>query len=472
MTPHNPGLSLTRFALALVVAIGLAPLLPTARAQTDTDGVFHSPQRTFLIPFTTDKNDARLKTVILHVSDDQGRNYNRAMNLPAPGPKSKDGSGQFRYTAPRDGNFWFVVQTQDNDGTLRPPNLNTVQPGLKVCVDTEPPQATLSPVLQPKDAPVGVVWSIQDDNLKLNSLRLEYRVLPRTDWIELPVLKVIQGEHDWNPGTTSEIEVRLSVQDRAGNETVKTTRLTPGGGGGTGTGGTTTPGTGGKPNVPAYEPLQHGRVQMVNKRRIQLNYEIANKGPSGVATVEVWYTYDTKTWNLYSKNAPETSPFVVEMEKEGRYGFTLVAKSGVNLSDPAPKAGDEPQLWVEVDETPPAVRLLSVEVGPAADDRTMKIMWNATDKFMAAQPITISYAASTESSKPVDEWTWTPLAPGIANDGKYTWKIPENVPYQMYIRVEASDQAGNVGKAQTAQPVKVDLNRPKVTIIEAKPADK
>jgi hypothetical protein len=458
-----------RLTLALVVAVGLAPLLPVARAQ-DGEGIYYSPKRTFLIPFTTDPTDKRIKSVILHVSEDQGRTYNIAATVNAPGPGARPEDKVFRFTAQKDGWYWFVVQTQEFNGDFHPPNLNTVQPGLKVCVDTDPPTVTLSPVLQPREGTAGVVWNIQDENLKLLSLRLEYRIPPRTDWTELPIQKLAQSEHNWNAGTTSEIEVRLTVQDRAGNETVKTTRVTPVTAGGAGPG----PGTSVKPAGPTPDQTPRGKVLMVNKRKIQLNYKIDDFGPSGVSTVEVWYTFDTKKWTLYSSNkidkdTPRNQPYIVEMGGEGRYGFTLIAKSGVGFSDPPPAVGDEPQIWVEVDETPPAVRLISVDVGRGPETGTITIRWSATDKFLADKPITISYAAS-ENGSPVSQWTT--IAQNIGNDGKYVWKMPDGVPFKMHIKVEAVDQAGNVGRDEARQPIPVDLKIPKVTIIGAEAAGK
>jgi hypothetical protein len=156
------------------------------------------------------------------------------------------------------------------------------------------------------------------------------------------------------------------------------------------------------------------------------------------------------------------------MGGEGRYGFTIIAKSGVGFSDPPPAVGDEPQLWVEVDETPPAVHLLSAEVGRGPETGTITIRWTAADKFLADKPITISYASADGS--PVKQWTT--IASNIANDGKYVWKMPDGVPFKMYIKVEAVDQAGNVGKDELQQPMPVDLKIPKVTIIGAEPAGK
>src|ERR1700730_18680169 len=55
------------------------------------------------------------------------------------------------------------------------------------------------------------------------------------------------------------------------------------------------------------------------------------------------------------------SPYVVEVDKEDLYGFTLVGKSGVGVSKQPPQAGDMPHILVEVDLTKPLVRLLGAE---------------------------------------------------------------------------------------------------------------
>ena len=41
--------------------------------------------------------------------------------------------------------------------------------------------------------------------------------------------------------------------------------------------------------------------------------------------------------------------------------------------------------------------------------------------------------------------------------------MPDGLPYQFFVRVEAIDLAGNVGEAITLERVKVDLSLPKST---------
>src|SRR5262249_54069414 len=76
-------------------------------------------------------------------------------------------------------------------------------------------------------------------------------------------------------------------------------------------------------------PAAHGAgspMTWVNSRRIKLNYEVREVGPSGVAAVELWATRDGKTWQCYSNEPPPAGPLVVHVAEEGSYGFTLVVK--------------------------------------------------------------------------------------------------------------------------------------------------
>src|SRR5207253_6511476 len=81
-------------------------------------------------------------------------------------------------------------------------------------------------------------------------------------------------------------------------------------------------------------------VRMVNTKRISLNYEIKDVGPSGVSTVELWYTQDGKKWEKSDAISKPRPPFVVDLKDEGLYGFTLVSRNGVGLGKRPPSVGD------------------------------------------------------------------------------------------------------------------------------------
>ena len=206
-------------------------------------------------------------------------------------------------------------------------------------------------------------------------------------------------------------------------------------------------------------------VRMVNSKRVSLNYEIKDVGPSGVSVVELWYTQDGKKWDKYDTTSQPRPPFVVELKDEGLYGFTLLARNGVGLGKRPPRGGDQPQVWVEVDTTKPVVKLLDTQVGVSGDGQHLSIHWRATDNNLGQRPITLSYA-----EQPTGPWTL--IAANVENTGSYVWPLPSSVPSRFVLRVEAADLVGNVGMAQMAEPILLDLSQPSVSIVAVEPASK
>jgi hypothetical protein len=199
-------------------------------------------------------------------------------------------------------------------------------------------------------------------------------------------------------------------------------------------------------------------TMIVNTRRIRLNYSVADVGPSGVSAIELWATRDGKTWQRYSNEPPPAGPLVVHVAEEGRYGFTIVVRSGTGLKSPPPETGDAPQLWVEVDETRPLVKIKDVHSGTGRDVGTLYVNYAASDIHLTPRPVSISMSTKKEGP-------WTTIASGLENTGVYGWEMPKDLPYQFYVRVEAEDRAGNVGAYLTSEPIKIDLARPRGTIL-------
>jgi len=75
--------------------------------------------------------------------------------------------------------------------------------------------------------------------------------------------------------------------------------------------------------------------------------------PSKLARIEVYFTQDGGQWQRYPDSVRPTGTVPISVAKDGRYGFILVARSNAGMAKPAPKAGDEPHLTVEVDTTAP-----------------------------------------------------------------------------------------------------------------------
>jgi hypothetical protein len=204
-------------------------------------------------------------------------------------------------------------------------------------------------------------------------------------------------------------------------------------------------------------------TRVVNSKRIVVDYEIKDVGPSGVSTVDLWYTRDGRKWDKCPVGPQRTSPYILEVREEGTYGITLVASSGIGLKKRPPRPGDSPQIWIEVDTTKPLVRLTGCRVGTGTEADSMTITWKASDKHLGDKPITLSYAEQPDGP-------WSTIAANMENTGMYVWKMPTSVPQKMVIRMEVADLAGNIGLSQTREPVMVDLAKPSVAIVNIKPA--
>ena len=434
---------------------GLALL--EASAQEPAGAIFFQ-HRQFKIPFKNEKA-AGVTQVRLYVSSDQGKHWQFTATA-APDEQ------HFRFSTPQDGYYWFAVQTVDSQQKLYPPTVDGLQANLRVIVDTTPPNVQVQ-ALPPRGADVGVSWRVTDENLDMSlpdALRVEYRFAGAAAWIPLAV-QAGANQVYWNPHSNAAIEVRVSARDRAGNVGEDKTLVRQGAGGGQ-----------------PFQPFQQNPIQQpdvlnlerkfVGSRQISLSYDLRDVGPSGVSSVELWYTlYQGRAWNklteypLEVKNpgeANQSKKLTFEVNDEGIYGITLVAKSGVGLGDRAPQPGDRPQFWIEVDLTKPVVGLRDILVGTGPEKGKLSISWHATDKNLGPNPIRLSYAEQKDAG-------WTTFADKLPNSGKYVWKMPDQLPYQFYLRVEAVDLAGNIGEAITNEKVKVDLSQPKANILGIEP---
>ncbi len=399
----------------------------------------------FVVPFIINPaQQLQIQQVMLYVSEN-GRDY-------VPAGQAPPTATQFKYTAQHQGTYFFVVQAQYKDGRRVPGDPRAVQPGLKIVVDTSPPVVAIFRQIPPWDGSLAVEWDIRDDNPDLLSLRIEYRPAGTGQWIPLYLgpNQIYTGRFSWAPQVYSpQYDVRLLVKDMAGNTTEKSLRAAPSQ---TQQAASASPG--------ASPPPGQNHLLMVNTRTLRLNFDLLEMGKSQVKLIEVWATQDAQTWNKLTQQELTGPPFptsiVVHVPGEGRWGFKLLAKSGVGRGEPNPDRGTQPDSWVEVDETKPAVKILATEVSGGPDNGMMTIRWAAQEKHLADRPISIAYATDS----PPQQWTY--MANGLSNDGRYDWPIPPDLPHHScWIKVEAVDLAGNIGVAQTDRMVVTDLSVPK-----------
>jgi hypothetical protein len=199
-----------------------------------------------------------------------------------------------------------------------------------------------------------------------------------------------------------------------------------------------------------------------------LDYEVKDAGPTGRAAVELWYTHNGQNWKRYGEVQTQP-PFIVEMEEEGLYGFTLLAHNAAGQGKPPPAPGERPQALVEVDVTKPTVHLADILAD--TQGKTVTILWEAADKNLAPRSIALLWARQAGGP-------WLPIVSQLENTGRYLWKLPAGVPPRFLVRVEAADLAGNVATAETpdavvppAGPLTMeDRQQPEVAVRAVQPA--
>jgi hypothetical protein len=210
--------------------------------------------------------------------------------------------------------------------------------------------------------------------------------------------------------------------------------------------------------APAAVKAPQGKVLFVSKKRFRLHYSLENTCAEDVDHVEVWWTRDGKAWRRHELTVPPTGLAPITVQREGRYGFTLRPVSVGGLAEDEPHGCTAPQVWVEVDQTPPEVKLQGVMVrhNPAGDGE-LRVRWTASDKWLKALPITVSFGRSPNGP-------WTVLAGDLENSGAFSCST-HGLPPEFFIRVEARDEAGNVGVAASKEPIKLELKLPRVRIL-------
>ena len=199
-------------------------------------------------------------------------------------------------------------------------------------------------------------------------------------------------------------------------------------------------------------------LQMISTKRFRLDYAINAIDPSGVAKVDLWMTRDNgRNWKVWGSDPDNVSPFPVQVNDEGRYGFRVVIHSRDGLTGQGPSTGDQPDIYIHVDSQPPLVKITSVPYGRNSEAGRLIINWRASDPFLSLRPIRLSYSRGPTGP-------WTVIEDGLRNVSRYVWKVEPNVPERIFLKIEATDQAGNVGVHQLSQSIDISGLVPRGTI--------
>lgn len=196
-------------------------------------------------------------------------------------------------------------------------------------------------------------------------------------------------------------------------------------------------------------------VMYVNKHSFELSYQLDNVGPSRVKSVEVWWTHGDGKWARYPDEVRPGGPVPITVQADGRYGFTLVPRSGAGLCGRRPAEGDEPSVWVEVDTRAPQMELYAPDLtGLQSGQETIGLSWKAEDANLRPDSVCLYWSEAPDGP-------WHLFGRDLKARDRFECSC-KTLPYRFYLRATASDLAGNVVTVTSPEAVNVDLRVPTV----------
>jgi len=204
------------------------------------------------------------------------------------------------------------------------------------------------------------------------------------------------------------------------------------------------------------EPLSYrGRpLHLARARRFAWDYEIpAVRRAAGPLRAELWTTMDGGlTWQKAAVDGDGRSPSDVELAAPGFYGVRLELVADVPDADAGPRSGAEPDAWVGIDDEPPQVELIGTDRDEADAGDVLVIRYAARDPLLPANAVRLLYS-------PNPDGPWATIIAGAPNEAAHRWEPGRSVPARVFVRIEATDAAGNKGFAVAEEAISVAPTR-------------
>ncbi len=188
--------------------------------------------------------------------------------------------------------------------------------------------------------------------------------------------------------------------------------------------------------------------RLVNRRDVELDFEVSKAGLSQIASTELWVTHEGNKWKKHDSRPGAKSPYQAKLNEDGYYGFRLVLVSETGQRSAEPRMGQVVDFELWLDTLPPKVKIFSPEAIQDASDR-IKIRWQSTDKNPSAEGVKLDYS--------VDGETWIAIHPTPLSGNSFDWTLPKGIAPEVFIKITAKDAAGNVAVATSASKTAVDL---------------
>jgi hypothetical protein len=195
-------------------------------------------------------------------------------------------------------------------------------------------------------------------------------------------------------------------------------------------------------------------LQIVRSRRFTWDYEMQSDRPDTVPVrVELWSTSDGGvTWQRSAVDDDGQSPIDVTLPAAGLYGFRLEIVPDLPDAGGGPRSGEMPEGWIGIDDEPPQVEILEATRLKDTEPGGVLIRWAARDQILIPKSVRLIQSPSADGP-------WGTIAEGLEAQGEYRWQPERGTPARVFIRVEASDAAGNIGRGTTPEPVTVAMPR-------------
>lgn len=512
---------MNRRSTALVLCLaGLVFPLPA----TASDVVFTQQPR-FRIPYHSEPAELKrlgAREIQLYVSTDHGLSWTLAQSVPPT-------AGRFAYEAPRDGEYWFAVRTVDGLGRLHP-QAGEITPGLKVAVDSRPPNLALA--LDRSGDRVRLSWRASDVNLDPSTLKLEYHDSATDSWRTLSVSGQAAGQTTWD--ARGHVRVRGTVADQAGNTGSDEAELEAG-----------TDRYAPLPENPDLEgPIADHQgelpVHRTSSRSESSPEQIAdNSNPAKAEPKKAGLTPVTQRQTVAAAGPrPITAPKPAD-GSETSNGTSTPPAAGAPTASEAPRTEivntrafnvgyqidevgpsglgavefyiteDGGQKWYRYGNDPdlqspfridvpaegtygfkvrarsgvglaadppkpgeqPAVTVIVDQTPPTA---TVQVAPQSPGQNAPVLPIRWKVQdANPRQAKAIDlahgpspNGPWTPIVTELDDQGGFDWTMSSIPAAKIFVRLTARDAAGNVGHAVTQQPATVDLTLPSARITE------
>jgi hypothetical protein len=199
-------------------------------------------------------------------------------------------------------------------------------------------------------------------------------------------------------------------------------------------------------------------VRYSDSVRFSLEFEVEAIGSAGVESIELYGSTDGgQSWKYWGEDPDRVSPFDIETKEEGVFGFRIVVVGRNGLTSPRPLPGETPDIAVVVDRVNPTVRISAAQYGQGDRIGSLVIRYECADANLMQRPISLSFSDAADGP-------WTTIAAGLRNEGNYVWPADPGLPRQLYLRIDAKDEAGNVGTYVLDRPIDAQGLAPRARI--------